>query len=97
MPQQMKLPNNIMQLKRDIIEKLGFSSQELNDEILLEMKKDFENINNIAVIEGRTRCDVSLNKTQEKFFDNIHAIYGITFTSLYIQGTIKVAKKNNIR
>lgn len=95
MPQQMKLPNTVILIKKKLIEK-GFTSQELNDEIILEMKKDFDNINSIEIVEGRTRSDVCLNRTQEKFFEKINQLYGITFTQLYTRCIIKIAKQEKI-
>lgn len=95
MPQQMKLPNTVILIKKKLIEK-GFTSQELNDEIISEMKKDFDNINPIQIVEGRTRSDVCLNKTQEKFFEKVNQLYGITFTQLYIRCIIKIAKQERI-
>jgi len=95
MPQQMKLPNNVIIIKKKLIEK-GFTSQELNDEIILEMKKDFDNIGTIELVEGRTRSDVCLNRTQEKFFEMVNKIYGITFTQLYTRSIIKIAKQEKI-
>ena len=95
MPQQMKLPNTVILIKKKLIEK-GFTSQELDDEIILEMKKDFDNINSIEIAEGRTRSDVCLNRTQEKFFEKINQLYGITFTQLYTRCIIKIAKQEKI-
>lgn len=96
MAEHLHLPKNIVLLKKRIIENNGYSTHELNDEILSDIKKDFENLKVNEMQEGRTHCLVSLNVTEIKFMENIKQMFGITFTQLYTNAIIKIAKKEKL-
>lgn len=96
MPEQMRLPNTAKELKNLIAEKKGYSSHELNDIILLLMKKEFEDIKLIESMGGNAKCVVSLNRAQLRFFNDLKRVYGISFSQLYIKAIITIAKQEKI-
>lgn len=94
--QQIRLPINIALIKKKIIENNDYSSHEINDAILDEIKKQFEKLLEVEIVKGRTLCKVCLNHRESKLMDEITATYGITFTQLYIGAILNIAKNENL-
>ena len=96
MSEQFRLPNSIVSLKKKLVEINGFTSHEINDMILDEIKRDFTNLSLSEFEEGKTKCNLNLNPTEEKFFNTLRRLYGISFCQLYIRATIKIAQQQKI-
>lgn len=93
---QVRLPLNVALIKKKIIDSNDYSSHEVNDAILTEIKSQFQNLVKVEIIEGKTICKICLNHTESKLMDEITSLYGITFTQLYIGAILNIAKKENL-
>ncbi len=96
MQEFLRLPHTAKELKNQITQKKGCTSHELNDEILIEMKREFDNLKIMEIINGTTLCGVSLNRAQQRFFNDLKRMYGISFSQLYIRAIVKIAKTEKI-
>lgn len=91
-----RLPQNIAEIKDRIIERNEYSSHDINDAILVEIKKYFATLVEIKIKEGKRTCKICLNHKESKLMDEITAMYGITFSQLYISAIIEIGKKEKL-
>lgn len=94
--QYVRLPQNIADIKDRIIERNEYSSHDVNDAILTEIKKYFETLVEVEVKKGKRTCKICLNHRESKLMDEITAMYGITFSQLYISAIIEIGKKEKL-
>jgi hypothetical protein len=95
---KIQIPFLIYELKNSIIELNDYTSHEINDIILSDIKQQYEHIlnNKDTLISDKMKCRFNLNKREEKIIEKIRQTYGIPLTQLYILSIIRIAIKHKI-